>query len=65
MPRPAFALAFVEHQNIDAYVQLGFDPTIYELGSALTEAHHDPAIPGKHWMNREEAFIQASVTPSA
>ena len=55
----------MEHQNIDAYVQLGFDPTIYELGSALTEAHHDPAIPGKHWMNREEAFIQASVTPSA
>ena len=30
-------------ENIDAYAHLGFDHTIYELGTALAEALYDPA----------------------
>ena len=52
------------HQNIAAYARLGFDPTIYELGTALHEALLDPETP-RHWQQREEAFVQASVTPPA
>ena len=58
------ALTEAMHQNVEAYAQLGFDPTIYELGTALHEALQDPAT-RQHWLNREEAFVQASVTPAA
>ena len=58
------ALTEAMHGNIAAYAQLGFDPTIYELGTALHEALHDPAA-RQHWQDREEAFIRASVTPAA
>lgn len=58
------ALTEAMHQNIEAYARLGFDHTIYELGTALNEALHDPAT-RQHWLNREEAFIEASVTPAA
>lgn len=50
--------------NIDAYFQLGFDTTIYELGTALNEALNDPAC-WQRWRNREQAFLRASVTPAA
>jgi Putative zinc- or iron-chelating domain len=56
------ALTEAMHQNIDVYAQFGFDHTIYELGTALHEALHHPET-RQHWQNREEAFIQASVTP--
>ena len=58
------ALTEAMHENIAAYAQLGFDPTIYELGTALHEALHDPEA-RQHWQDREEAFIRASVTPAA
>ncbi len=57
------ALTDAMHQNIAAYAQLGYDPTIYELGTALNEALHDPET-WQHWQNREEAFVEASVTPA-
>ena len=49
-------------ENIAAYAGLGFDTTIYELGTALQEALDDPSA-RQHWRNRHEAFIRASVTP--
>ncbi len=51
-------------QNIDAYSELGFDHTIYELGTALNEALNDPAG-WERWKNRGQAFLRASVTPAA
>lgn len=50
--------------NIDAYAAAGFDTTIYELGTALRDALDDPAS-WERWRNREQAFFEASVTPSA
>jgi Fe-S-cluster containining protein len=50
-------------QNIDGYAQLGFDDTIYELGSSLDEALNDP-VSWKRWRDRERAFLHASVTPA-
>ena len=58
------ALTEAMHENIAAYAQLGFDPTIYELGTALHEALHEREA-RQHWQDREEAFIRASVTPAA
>lgn len=58
------ALTGAMHQNIAAYARLGFDPTIYELGTALHEALLDPET-RRHWQQREEAFVRASVTPAA
>ena len=49
--------------NIDAYFQLGFDNTIYELGTALHEALNDPTC-WEHWRAGEQAFVRASVTPA-
>jgi hypothetical protein len=49
--------------NIDVYSDLGFDHTIYELGTALKEALTDPAS-WQRWRNHEQAFIHASVTPT-
>lgn len=57
------ALTEAMRENIEAYARLGFDPTIYELGTALHEALLDPAT-RQHWQKREEAFVRASVTPA-
>lgn len=51
-------------QNIDAYAELGFDHTIYELGTALLEALEDAAS-WQRWRHYDQAFLHASVTPSA
>jgi Fe-S-cluster containining protein len=51
-------------QDAAAYAHLGFDRTIYELGTALEEALTDPES-WEGWRNRMEAFIKASVTPKA
>ncbi|MEI9893482.1 MAG: YkgJ family cysteine cluster protein [Chthoniobacter sp.] len=37
------ALTGAMQENIDVYAGFGFDHTIYELGTALAEALHDPA----------------------
>ena len=58
------ALTEAMQQNIDVYAHLGFDHTIYELGTALNEAMND-ASSWLRWRNHERAFIQASVTPAA
>ncbi|HEV7403543.1 MAG TPA: YkgJ family cysteine cluster protein [Chthoniobacteraceae bacterium] len=51
-------------QNTEAYAQLGFDTTIYELGTALEEALADPES-WSGWCERMNAFLRASVTPSS
>jgi Fe-S-cluster containining protein len=51
-------------QNIDAYAGVGFDTTIYELGTALRDALDDPTS-WDRWRNQEQAFLEASVTPAA
>ena len=58
------ALTEAMQQNIDVYFQLEFDTTIYELGTALIEALNDPSS-WQRWIDREQAFIHASVTPAA
>ncbi len=50
-------------ENIDVYFQLGFDVTVYELGTALLEALQDPAS-WQRWQDRTPAFLRASVTPT-
>ena len=57
------ALTEAMQQNIDVYFEFGFDTTIYELGTALQEALNEPAS-WQRWQNREQAFLQASVTPA-
>jgi Fe-S-cluster containining protein len=57
------ALTGAMQWNIDVYSHLGFDHTIYELGTALKEALHDAAA-WPRWRNHEQAFIHASVTPT-
>jgi Fe-S-cluster containining protein len=49
--------------NIDVYSALGFDHTIYELGTAIHEALND-ATSWQRWRNHEQAFIHASITPT-
>jgi len=46
------------------YEYLGFDATVYELGSALEEALTDAAC-WRRWRRKKRAFRRASVTPSA
>jgi Fe-S-cluster containining protein len=48
-------------QNIDAYSDLGFDTTIYELGTALAEALRDSEC-WERWRNGGQAFLHASIT---
>ncbi len=55
-------LSHVMQQGIEAYDSLGFDSTIYELGTALLEALTDPTA-WNRWQRREKAFQTASVTP--
>jgi len=50
-------------QGVEVYAQLGFDPTIYELGTALEEALTDPEC-WRRWWHGEQAFLRASVTPA-
>lgn len=56
-------LSAAMQQNAAAYVEAGFDPTIYELGSAVYEALSDPES-WTGWLGRQNAFLQASVTPT-
>lgn len=48
----------------EEYARLGFDCTIYELGSALEEALRDPTCWAR-WRYGGQAFLGASVTPPA
>jgi hypothetical protein len=48
----------------DVYAQLGYDDTIYELGTALHEARDSPEC-WERWRARKKAFQRASVTPSS
>lgn len=57
------ALTGAMQLNIDAYADLGFDWTIYELGTALAEALRDPGA-WDRWLAHEQAFLHASVTPA-
>ena len=49
--------------GIDTYARLGFDDTIYELGTALAEVLADPTR-WEHWRGNERAFLGAIVTPT-
>lgn len=57
------ALTEAMQENINAYSQLGFDDTIYELGTSLHEALNDTTS-WKRWHDRGRAFLHASVTPA-
>lgn len=57
------ALTDAMRQNTEAYAQLGFDTTIYELGTALEEALSDPES-WSGWCEHMNAFLKASVTSS-
>ena len=48
----------------NTYAALGYDPTIYELGTALQEALTNPAT-WRRWRDGKKAFLKASVTPMA
>jgi hypothetical protein len=58
------ALTEAMQLNIDAYAELGYDYTIYQLGTALHEALTDPAS-WERWLNHEQAFLRASITPAS
>ncbi len=51
-------------QGSEVYAQLGYDATIYELGTALAEALSTPAC-WRRWRARKKAFRRASETPAA
>ena len=51
-------------QTAAVYAQLGYDTTIYELGTALEETLSAPES-WQEWHNHMEAFVKASITPSA
>jgi hypothetical protein len=57
------ALSAAMQANIEAYAEVGYDHTFYELGTALEEALSDPAS-WQRWRDREQAFLRASVTPA-
>ena len=46
------------------YARLGYDDTIYELGTALAEALDTPSS-WRRWRDGKKAFLRASVTPAA
>lgn len=50
-------------QGSEVYAQLGFDSTIYELGTALAEALDTPSS-WRRWRDGKKAFLRASVTPA-
>ena len=49
-------------QGAETYEALGFDTTVYQLGTALAEALSDPSCWGR-WRRGGPAFLWASVTP--
>ena len=51
-------------QAAEVYAQLGYDDTIYELGTALAEALATPAS-WRRWRAHQKAFRRAAVTPAA
>ncbi len=57
------ALSEAMQHNIEAYAEAGFDYTIYELGSAVHEALTDPES-WTAWLERQNAFLRASITPT-
>lgn len=50
-------------QGAEVYAQLGYDATIYELGTALAEALASPAS-WRRWRAQKKAFRHASETPA-
>lgn len=56
-------LTLAMHYSADAFEQLGFDTTIYELGTALHEALETPTC-WQRWRAGSRAFLRASVTPA-
>jgi hypothetical protein len=56
-------LTLAMHYSADAYEQLGYDSTIYELGTALHEALDSPSC-WQRWRAGKKAFQRASVTPA-
>ncbi|MEI7958854.1 MAG: YkgJ family cysteine cluster protein [Verrucomicrobiota bacterium] len=63
--RELFA-ALTEAMGLHAavYEYYGFDDTVYELGSALAQALSDGDACWQRWLQKEQAFRRASVTPS-
>lgn len=57
-------LAQAMQENIAAYSASEFDQTIYEFGSALKEALTDPSS-WRRWLDHDQAFLHASVTPGS
>lgn len=57
------ALTETMQADADAYASLGYDLTVYELGTALAEALSDPAAWGR-WSRGGPAFLWASITPT-
>jgi len=53
------ALTEAMDYSIEVYRQLGFDSTVYELGTALAEALDDPEC-WRRWQAGERAFLKAS-----
>ncbi len=49
-------------QGAEVYSSLGFDDTIYELGSALLEAL-ESRTSWRRWRDHKKAFLRASTTP--
>ena len=52
------------HATAGTYARLGFDDTIYQLGTALAEALDTPSS-WRRWRDGKKAFLRASVTPAA
>lgn len=63
-PQLSRALSEAMQADANAYADLGYDTTIYELGSALLEALTNAAC-WRRWRDGKKAFLRASVTPSA
>lgn len=57
------ALSEAMRERAAHYAELGYDVTIYELGTALEEALSDPES-WESWRGRLEAFVRASITPT-
>lgn len=58
------ALTEAMDYSIEVYRQLGFDSTVYELGTALAEALEDPEC-WERWRAGEQTFLKASRAETA
>ncbi len=58
------ALTEAMQESAETYARLGYDDTIYELGTALAEALDTPSS-WRRWRDGKKAFLRASVTPAA